>query len=205
MPAFFQARSMTEFLSHRIGRSDAFSFSVARSADAADHGVDLVSVALGIRQALQHEDRCAFAHDESIGSFGVGAGAGCGERADLAELHEGLSSHVAINAAGDHDVKIVHHKSFDCGAHRGHRRCARRVANVVWTVEVVDVRDASGNAVGQFAGHAVFRDFGEMLANPVVQFAGNVAADRFRQSGESWRSPRVRARIQESKPASAVR
>ena len=78
-----------EFLADRVGRRNALSLAVARSADAAQHGVDLVAIALGIGQTLEQEDRGAFAHDEAVGSLGVGAGAGRRERADLAELDEG--------------------------------------------------------------------------------------------------------------------
>ena len=87
-PAFCQARSMAQLLANRVGRGNALALAVARSADAAQHGVDLVAVALGIGQALQQKDRGAFAHDKAVGSFGIGASAGGRERADLAELDE---------------------------------------------------------------------------------------------------------------------
>ena len=96
-----------EFLADRVGRGNALALAVAGSAHAAQHGVDLVAVALGIGQTLQQEDGGAFAHDEAIGSLGIGTRAGRRERADLAELDEGRSAHVAVNAAGDGHVKIV--------------------------------------------------------------------------------------------------
>ena len=106
-PAFCQARSMAQLLADRVGRGDALALAVARPADAAQHGVDLVAVALGIGQALQQEDRRAFAHDEAVGALGVGPRAGRRERADLAELDEAGDAHVAVDAAGDRHVEIV--------------------------------------------------------------------------------------------------
>ena len=94
-------------------------------------------------------------------------------------------AHVAVNAAGDREVEIVRDQAFGRRADGRHRRCAGRVDNVVGTVEVEDVRNAAGNAVGQFAGHGVFGDIRDALADPVVQFPGNVAAHRLRQRSEA--------------------
>ena len=52
-------------------------------------------------------------------------------------------------------------------------------------MKVVDVSNAAGNAVGQFAGHAVFRDVWNPLGDAVVQFARDVAAHCCRQRGEA--------------------
>ena len=57
--------------------------------------------------------------------------------------------------------------------------------DIIGAVEVEDVGDAAGNAVGQFAGHGVFGNLGQVLAHPLVQFAGDVAAHRLRQRGET--------------------
>ena len=66
-----------------------------------NHSVNLVAVALGVGQPLQHKDRCPFAHYEAVGSVGKGTSARARERADLAELNEGRRAHVAIDAAGE--------------------------------------------------------------------------------------------------------
>ncbi len=66
---------------------------------------------------------------------------------------------------------MVLDQAFDCGADRRHRRCASGVAHVIRPVEVEDVGDASGNAVGQLARHGVFGDFGKVLAHALVQLA----------------------------------
>ena len=87
-PAILPGALDGKLLADGIGRSDALSFSVARSAYTAKHGVDFVAVALCIGQALHQEKRCAFAHHEAVGSFSIGTRAGGGECADLAKLHK---------------------------------------------------------------------------------------------------------------------
>ena len=96
-----------QFLAGRVGRGNAFSLAVARSGDAAQHGVDLVAVALSIGQTLKQKDCGAFAHDEAVGPFGVGTSASRGERTDFAELDVARDAHVAVDAAGNRKVKIV--------------------------------------------------------------------------------------------------
>src|ERR1017187_9327225 len=145
-PAFCQARSRQNFWP--TGCGDPFAFAVAGRADAAKHGIDFVPIALGVSQALHHKDSGAFAHDEAVGPLGIGARAGGGESTDFAKLDEGLGSHVAVNAAGDDRVEIVRDQALYGSAHRRHGGSAGRVANEVRTMEVVDVGDAAGNAVG---------------------------------------------------------
>ena len=176
-----------KFLADRVGRGNAFSLAVARSAHAAQHGVDLVFVPLSIGQTFKQEDRGAFAHDKAVRPFGIRTSAGCRERANLAELDEARGAHVAVKAAGDYHVVMVLYQSFCRGADRCHCRCAGGVTNVVGAMEVENVGNAAGNAVGQFAGHAVFRNFRKELSHPIVELARNVAADRFRQRGETGR------------------
>ncbi len=178
LPGSFQ----TEFLADRVRRGDPLAFAIAGRTDAAEHGIDLISVALGIGQAFHHKDRRALTHDEAVGALGIGARASGRQRADLAELDIGLDTHVAVNAAGDDRVEIVRYQSFRGGADCRHGGGAGRIADKVRTVEVVDVRDPAGYAVGQLARHAVFGDFGQVLADSVVQLARNIIPDRFRQS-----------------------
>src|SRR5437764_14625129 len=64
------------FLADRVGGGDALALAVAGRSDAAEHGVYLVSVTLGIGQALEQKDYRAFTHDEAVGAFGEGASAG---------------------------------------------------------------------------------------------------------------------------------
>ena len=52
-------------------------------------------------------------------------------------------------------------------------------------MEIVDIRDASSHAVGEFARHGVFGDRRKMLADALVQFVSDGLPRRLRQSSES--------------------
>ena len=184
-PGILPSALNSKLLAYRIWRSNAFSFAVAGCAHPAQHGIDFVSVAFGVSQTLEQENRCAFAHYEAVGSFRIGTRSGSRERTDLAELYEGRSPHVAVNAARDGRIEIVLNQSLDCGGDCRHCRRAGCVHNVVRSMEVVDIGNPTGDAVGQFAGHAVFRDLRQVLRHPVVHLAGYVPADCFRQRGET--------------------
>ncbi len=67
---------MANFWPTGLGAVMPFALAVARSANAAQHGVDFVAIALGIGQALEHENRGAFAHDKAVRALGIGAAAG---------------------------------------------------------------------------------------------------------------------------------
>ncbi len=162
-----------ELLTHGIGRGDALALAVARAADAADHGVDAIAVALGVGEALEQEDRGAFAHHEAVGARRVRPGAGGGERPDLAELHECAGAHVAIDAAGDDRVEVALVEALDGGADRRHRRRARRVDDVVRAVEVEEVGDPPGDAVRELARHRVLGDLGQPLAHRAAELGGD--------------------------------
>ena len=174
-----------EALSDRIGGGDALALAVARAADAAQHGVDLVAVALGVGEALEQEDHRAFAHDEAVGAVGVGTRAGGRQRADLAELDERAGAHVAVDAAGEDGVVVALHEPFDRGADRRHGRGAGRVDDVVRSVEVEEVGDPAGDAVRQLAGHRVFGDLGKAPADTLLQLGRDGAPHLGRQRREA--------------------
>ena len=174
-----------QFLADRVGRGDAFPLPVAGSCDASQHSVDVVAVAFGIRQPFQHEEHGAFSHHETVRSLREGTNAGSGERADLAELDKGGSTHVAIDAAGDGHVEIIFYQTLHGRSHCRHGGSASGVYDEIRSAEVEYVRNAAGQATAQFTGHGVFRNFGKPLADADVEFADDVASHRLRQSGET--------------------
>ena len=173
-----------KFLADRVRRGDALALAVTGSGDAAQHGVDVVTIAFGIGQTLQQEDRGSFAHDEAVGALGKGSCPGSRECADLAELDEGGNSHVAVNSAGDRDIEIMLHQSIHRCAQSCHRRGTCGVRGEVGTVEVVNVRNTAGEAVGQFAGHAVFGDFRKQFRDPFPQLTADIRLHGLGQLGE---------------------
>ncbi len=147
-----------ELLTHRIGRRDALAAPVAGPAHGPDHRIDGIPVPFGVLQPLEQDAPGPLTHDEAVGAFRVRPAAGGGERADLAELHEGRRAHVGVHASGQDGVVVVLLQPFHRRAQRGHGRGARRVGHVVRPLEVVQGGDAAGGDVGQLAGHGVFRD-----------------------------------------------
>src|SRR5579864_1254655 len=65
-----------ELLAGRVRCGNPFASSIARSTHAAQHGVDLVTIALGVGEAFQQEDGRTFSHDEAICPFGIWARTG---------------------------------------------------------------------------------------------------------------------------------
>ena len=145
-------------LADGVGGGDALAFAVAGTAHAADHGVDLIAVALSVGQTLEQEGRAALAHDEAVRAVAEGPAAGCAQRADLAELDEDAGAHVAVDAAGHHGVHLA-------GCQQLHRRVdgseaggAGRVGDEAGAAQVEHVGHPAGDDVGQFARHGVLGD-----------------------------------------------
>ncbi len=187
-------------LAPRVRRRDALAAPVARATDPADHGVDPVARLLGVRQALEHEEGDALAHHEAVGTVGVGARAGGRERADLAELHEGGGAHVAVDAAREHRVVLVLHKALGGRVDGGQGRCAGGVADEVGAVEVEEVGDPPGHAVGELAGHGVLGDGRQALADLLAELLEHRATRRLRERAEGGGALQGRRVLRELDP-----
>ena len=90
-----------------VGGRDPLASAVAGTADAPDHGIDLVSVAFSVGQPFEQECCTTLTHHKSVGALGVGTGPIWAERADLAELDKAGRPHVAIDTAGEHRVEMA--------------------------------------------------------------------------------------------------
>ena len=104
-----------------VGRSDALAFTIAATADATNHGVNFVAIALCIGQPLEQENDRALTHHKAVCPLGVGAGAIGAKRADFAEFDEGGSPHVALHPAGQHGIEPAGDQPLDGGLQRGER------------------------------------------------------------------------------------
>jgi hypothetical protein len=99
------ARAQRAGLALGEGRVDALAPAVGRGADAADHGVDAVAVALGVVEALEGQHGHALAEEGAVGCVGEGpAIAALGERGRLAEAHVHEDVVHGVDAAGDHQI-----------------------------------------------------------------------------------------------------
>ena len=160
-----------EPLAHGVGRGDALALAVGGAADAEDDGVDTVPVSLGVLEPLEDEQGGAFAHDEAVGAGVERSGACRRERTDLAELHERVHAHVAIQPAGDDGVELVVGESGDGGVERGQARGAGGIGGEVHPTQVEQVRDPAGDDVRELAGHGVLGD-----REDVVEVAARVSS-----------------------------
>ncbi len=136
-----------------LGRVDGGPAAVAAGADAADHGVDAVTVLLGLVQALEGDHAEAFAEHGAVGLVAEGpAVAALGERRRLreAEVHEDVVHRV--RASADHDVRLAEVELVHRHRERAERGCTGRVGDAVGTAEVQAVGDAPGDDVAEHAG-----------------------------------------------------
>ena len=152
-------------LTDRVGGGDPFASAIAGTADAADDGIDPVSVALGVVQALEHQDHGSLAHHKAVGPLCVGPGAVGAEGADLAELDKGGRAHVAVDAPGERGVKLPGDQSLDRGMEGRHGGSAGGVGDKVGAAQVERVGHAAGDDVGQLAGHGILGDAGDAVAD----------------------------------------
>jgi hypothetical protein len=190
----------SQTLSDGVGRRDAPALAVARATHPEQDGVHAIAVTFGVGEALEHEERRTLAHDEAVGRGVERPGAGGRERADLAELHERVDPHVAVDPAGDHGVVLAVDQPV--------RRCRRRrqcggtgcVGGEVRTPEVEQVRDPAGQDVGQLPGHGVLGDRQLVSEEPLVPLLEDRGASRRGQRREGRRLPEVARELRELDP-----
>ena len=105
-------------------RHDAHAAPVAGHADAADHRVDPVAVALGVLDALEHEHADALAEQRAVGVLVErGDALAARKRAELAEHVQRRHRHPDLRAAGQREVTGA---VAQVGDRRAGRRRARR-------------------------------------------------------------------------------
>ena len=96
------------------GRSKEAATEIVGKADAADHRIDMIAVALGILRSFEQEDAAAFADHQSI-ALGVegGTAARRGEGMQLRETHLCIEGIGTGEAAGQHGIGAVGQKFVD--------------------------------------------------------------------------------------------
>ena len=173
-----------ELLADGVGRGDALALAVARPADAAQHRVDVVAVALGVGEPLEQEDRGSLAHDEPVGTVAVRPRSCRRQCADGGELDEARRPHVGVDAPRDHGVVLTLLQTLDGRVDRRQGRGAGRVDGEVRAVEVEQVGHAAGDDVAQLAGHGVLGDHREPLLRHGRHLGQQRLAKLERQRGE---------------------
>src|SRR5215472_18761252 len=124
---------------------DPLALAVAGPADAEQHRVDPVAIALGVSEPLEHEYGRSLAHDETVGAGVERPGPGGGERPDLAELDEDGCPHVPVHPAGDDRVVLPVCQALGGRGERGEPRRASGVGGEAHAAEVAQVRYPPGD------------------------------------------------------------
>ena len=132
---------------------DALCAPIRRGADAADHRVHRVAVALGISEPLERQHADALAEHRAVGVFRKRAAiAGQRERSGLREAHEHEDVVEGVDAAGHHQIGAPEGQLVHRDIDRRQRACARRVDHRVGAAEVEAVGDPTGDHVAEQAG-----------------------------------------------------
>ena len=101
----FVGAAQRQFFAFQARRQHMGGPAIARNADVFQHCIDMVAIALGLRQALQHHHADAFAQQRAVGVFIERAQlAAMGERAELREDHHQDRRGVAVHAAGQGQI-----------------------------------------------------------------------------------------------------
>ena len=116
-----------------------------------------------------------------------GTGAGGRERTDLAELHERVDAHVAVDAAGHDGVELVVDQAGDGGVQGGQPGGARGIGGEVRAAEVEQVRHPAGDDVRQLAGHGVLGDVEDVVEVAASGLLHDPLAGLGREAGQGRR------------------
>ena len=168
-------------LTDGVWRRDRLAATIARAADAANHTVDLITIALGIRQALEDERYGALAHHEAVGALVEGARAVGRERADLGEFDEASGAHDVVDAAGDHGVEAAREETSHSRLDGRERARAGSVHGEVAAAKVKQLRGATRDDVGELAGHRVLGDLEAPLHKGLLDLLEDVDLIRDRE------------------------
>ncbi|CDO87822.1 hypothetical protein BN973_02180 [Mycobacterium triplex] len=143
-------------LTRRTGCVDALGPAVRRRADAADHRVDPVAVALGIVETLEREHRQPLAEHRAVRLVGEGPAVPAGrQRGDLREAHVHEDVVEGVDSTGDDHVRLTQVQLVQPHLQRGQRAGARRVDDAVGPAEIEAVGDAPGYDVAEQSGEGV--------------------------------------------------
>ncbi len=148
---------------------DALAPAVRRGADASDHGVDPIAVALGVLQAAQGDHAQPLAEHRPVRLVREGpAIPRHRQRRRLAEAHEHEDLVEGVDPAGDHQVRVPHVELLRRHRQRREGRGAGRIGHAVGAAEVEAVGDPTGDDVAQEPGEAALLPLDVVIGDPIA-------------------------------------
>ena len=136
---------------------------IRRGADALDHAINPVAVALGIGQPLQDHGRQPFGDDDAVGLGVKGvADPARAQRLGLgkAQITEGRLQ--TVHPARDHGIGAPAFQLHHRGINGGERGGAGGIDHGVGAPQIKAVGDPAGRHIGQDAGETVLGPFGQL-------------------------------------------
>ena len=131
---------------------------ICAHACAGNFAIDLCAACLGVFKFFEHENTCAFAHDETVAALAEGAAGALrivvagGESVHGVETAESSGSDGCFCTAGDDGAGFAETNEIEGIGNGVGRRGTSRSCSVVRTVESVHDGDLSGCDVGDHLG-----------------------------------------------------
>ena len=176
-------------------RENALGAAVAGSLQRFDHRVDAVAVALGVFQALEHQEADAVAQHHAVGRFVEGTRqVALGQGRSLAEAQEGEDGVFQVDAAGQHHVAAAVHQFAHRRLDRGQAAGASGVHHVRSAAQVEIAGDAAAGDIAEEAGEAVLIP----LQVKVIDAIDDLVGHRARQARVVQHLAQVRLLLPES-------
>ena len=197
------------------GRVDRLTAAVRGRAEALEHGVDRVAVALGIGEALHHDEADSLAEDRAVASGVEGPRVtGRAQRRRLREAHVHKDVVEGVDAAGDGHVGAPRGQLEGREVERAQGTGAGRINNAVRAAEVEAVRDPARDDVAEQAGErgllpvdVAIADAGHDVVRDLRSHAGvakSLAPDRVAEPGAERHDQLERAGDAEHDAGAAV-
>ena len=144
-------------LTGRTWGIDALGPPIRGRTKATDHGVDPVTVALGVIETLEREHCEPFAQHGAVRLVGEGSAVTTRrQRGDLGEALEHQDVVEGVDSTGDHHVRFTKIELVEPDLESGQGACTSRVDDAVRPTEIEPVGDSPGDDVAEKSGEGVF-------------------------------------------------
>ncbi len=150
-----------------IGRGDPLPPAVTGGTGTEDDRPDALSVAQGIRETPQDEDRSPLTHDEAIRTAVEGEGAVPAQGAEATELRVRGDPHVAIDPAREDPVRPSRAETVDRRGEGDEGTGAGGIDGEVRPAQIEGGGDPACHDVGEFPRHRILPDLRQGKTEPL--------------------------------------